>query len=199
MGISLKDLMYDTLRMRPDRMVVGEVRNKTEFEALFDVLLAGQARGSYATLHSQGAMEAVQRMKSFGIDEMDIESIDCIVIQRRMLVYDAKRRKNTEVRKMTEIAEIDHGLRTLFSFDRKNNRLKATGKGRLLSRIASDFNMSYREIQHELDMRTRLLSSLSNDFMEFFNSFQERMYGVKSFRISGSGSKGVDIVSKKTG
>ena len=28
MGITLKDLVYDSLRMRPDRMIVGEIRNK---------------------------------------------------------------------------------------------------------------------------------------------------------------------------
>ena len=42
MEISLKDLVYDSLRMRPDRTIVGEVRNKEEVEALFDVILEGR-------------------------------------------------------------------------------------------------------------------------------------------------------------
>ncbi|VVC01719.1 putative KH and PIN-domain containing protein [uncultured archaeon] len=179
MDISLKDLMYDTLRMRPDRMIVGEVRNKTEFEALFDVLLAGQARGSYATLHAQGAQEATQRMKSFGINEMDLESVDCIVVQRRMLVYDPKRRSNVEVRKMTEIAEMDNGPKTLFAFDRKSGSLRFKSGGKLLEKIADNFKMSEREIRAEWQMRTGLVEKLPAEFLPFFREFQQKMYNVK--------------------
>jgi len=178
MNISLKDLMYDTLRMRPDRMIVGEVRNKTEFEALFDVLLAGQARGSYATLHSQGAVEATQRMKSFGIDEMDLETVDCIVIQRRMLLYDPKKRKNIEVRKMTEIAEMNKGPKLLFAFDRKTGKLKFRNGGKLLERVADSFGMSMKEIKNEWKLRTKLIGKVGPGFTPFFKEFQGKMYGI---------------------
>jgi len=178
MGISLKDLMYDTLRMRPDRMIVGEVRNKTEFEALFDVLLAGQARGSYATLHSQGAVEAIQRMKSFGIDEMDLETVDCIVIQRRMLLYDPAKRKNVEVRKMTEIAEMNKGPKLLFAFDRKTGKLKFRQGGELLERVAESFGMSMKEIKAEWKLRTKLMGKAGPEFTPFFRDFQGKMYGI---------------------
>jgi|YelNatPaOPRAMG01_1025707.scaffolds.fasta_scaffold06817_6 Flp pilus assembly CpaF family ATPase len=179
MEIGLKDLMYDTLRMRPDRMIVGEVRNKQEFEALFDVLLAGQARGCYATLHSQGAFEACQRIKSFGINEMDVESVDCIIIQRRMLLYDAKKRKNVEVRKMTEIAEMDNGPKLLFSFDRKSGTLRFRSGGKLLQRVADSFGMSEKEIKKELELRKRLFSSLDSEFFSFYASLQKRLYGIQ--------------------
>jgi len=179
MDITLKELMYDSLRMRPDRMIVGEVRNKTEFEALFDVLLAGQARGSYATLHSQGASEAAQRMKSFGIDEMDIESVDCIVIQRRMLLYDPKKRKNVEVRKMTEIAEMNRGPKPIFVFDRKTGKLKFKRGGKLLERVAESFGMNAKEIKNEWKLRTKLIGKIGPEFVPFFKDFQTKMYGLK--------------------
>jgi len=179
MDISLKDLMYDTLRMRPDRMIVGEVRNKPEFEALFDVLLAGQARGCYATLHAQGAVEAAQRMKSFGIDEMDLETVDCIAIQRRMLLYDPKKRKNVEVRKMTEIAEINKGPKPVFAFDRKKNRLDFKTGGKLLERISDSFGMSMKEIKSELAARKKLIGRLSPEFSEFYTGIQRDLYGIK--------------------
>lgn len=179
MGITMKDLMYDTLRMRPDRMIVGEVRNKTEFEALFDVLLAGQARGCYATLHSQGAVEAAQRIKSFGINEMDLESVDCIVIQRRMLLYDPKKRKNIEVRRMTEIAEMDKGPKILFGFDRKKGILKFRHGGKLIGKIADSFGMSKMEIKKELSYRKNLIAKLDPDFSGFYEGVQNNLYGVR--------------------
>ncbi len=183
MEITMKDLMYDTLRMRPDRMIVGEVRNKTEFEALFDVLLAGQARGSYATLHSQGAREAVQRIKSFGINEMDLESVDCIVIQRRMLLYDPRRRRNFEARRMVEISEMDGGPKTLFHFDRKSGKLKFKTGGKLLEKIADDFGMSMKEIKKELEMRKKLVTNAGADFQEFYNEIQKKLYGFENEEV----------------
>ncbi|MFH1222197.1 MAG: ATPase, T2SS/T4P/T4SS family [Candidatus Micrarchaeota archaeon] len=180
MNITLKDLMYDSLRMRPDRMIVGEARNKSEFEALFDVLLAGQARGSYATLHAQGAVEAVQRMKSFGIGDLDLEAVDCLVIQRRMLVYDPKKRKNTELRKMTEIAEINKGAKVLFDFDNKRQQLRFRSGGRLLERTAESFDMSAREMKEELTARTRLIAKAAVEFLPFYEEFQQKMYGIKT-------------------
>lgn len=176
MGISLKELVYDSLRMRPDRMIVGEIRNRDEAAALFDVLLAGQARGSYATMHAQSVSEAVGRLRSFGIDAMDLESVDCIIIQRRMLVYDPKARKNSEVRRVVEIAEMDGGPKTLFSLGRARG-LARSGKSALLSRIAESFGMSDREMDAELARRERLLLKLDRDFPGFYAGVQEELYG----------------------
>ena len=52
LNVSMKELIVNSLRMRPDRVVIGEVRKKEEAEALMDTLLAGQGKGSYATFHS---------------------------------------------------------------------------------------------------------------------------------------------------
>lgn len=178
MNITLKDLMYDTLRMRPDRMIVGEVRNKTEFEALFDVLLAGQARGCYATIHAQGSAEAVQRMKSFGITDTDLNAIDCLIIQRRMLVYDHKKRKNMEIRRMTEIAEISsHRVNLVFTRE-KGGRLKFRKSERILEKTANSFNMSMSELMQEWRFRTQVIEKSPAAFSDFFSNFQSKIHGL---------------------
>ncbi len=45
-GIGMGELIENTLRMRPDRVVAGEVRNGEELCAFIDTLLAGQGKGS---------------------------------------------------------------------------------------------------------------------------------------------------------
>ena len=165
MGIALKDLVYDSLRMRPDRMIVGEVRNREEVEALFDVLLAGQARGSYATFHAQSIDEAVSRLKSFGIREMDIRSIDCMVIQRRMLAYDKKKRRNYETRKVVEIADMN------------GKKYNGDFNGELLGRISASFGMSRKELKEEMEFRKKIYQKAPTGFNEFFEHVQNRLYG----------------------
>lgn len=44
--LGMKDLIVDSLRMRPDRIIVGEVRNSEEVLAFVDTMLAGQGKGS---------------------------------------------------------------------------------------------------------------------------------------------------------
>jgi len=174
MGISLKDLVYDSLRMRPDRMIVGEVRNREEVEALFDVLLAGQARGSYATFHAQSVNEAVSRFTSLGIREMDLRSIDCIIIQRRMLFYDRQKKRNIEMRKIVEIAELTDGVRMLYQ-----NGKFAKG-GQLVEKAAESFGMGRKEMEAEINARKKLISKSPVTFAEFYNHIQERLYGGRT-------------------
>jgi flagellar protein FlaI len=177
MGISLKDLVYDSLRMRPDRMIIGEIRNKEEAEALFDVLLAGQARGSYATVHAQSAQEALTRLAALGISQMDMRSIDCIVVQRRMLLYDSKARASREVRRVVEIATVDDKARPVFSYDPKKDKLVMGKVDLLLDQAANKLGMSRAQIKKELDEREKFIRKSEIDFTKFFNSYQEQFYG----------------------
>ena len=82
-SITMKELIRDTLRMRPDRVIVGEIRKDEEAEAFMDTVLAGQGRGSYATIHGRSIQEVRSRLISMGIREIDLDSIDLVVVLRR--------------------------------------------------------------------------------------------------------------------
>ncbi|MEW6722669.1 MAG: ATPase, T2SS/T4P/T4SS family [Candidatus Micrarchaeota archaeon] len=173
LGVSLRDLVYDSLRMRPDRMIVGEVRNREECEALFDVLLAGQARGSYATFHAQSADEALSRLQSFGARKEDLSSIDCIIVQRRMLEYDAARRSAREVRGVVEMAEVVRGEAE--PFYRGGKLAKPPG---LLERAAGSFGLGKNEMARELERRRKLIMRAGPAFGEFFREVQAEFFGA---------------------
>ena len=56
----MRDLVRNALRMRPDRIIIGEVRGKEAFELLV-ALTTGHA-GAMATIHSSGTGQALTRM-----------------------------------------------------------------------------------------------------------------------------------------
>src|SRR5260221_420454 len=60
-GIGVADLVVNALRMRPDRIIVGEVRSPREASALLEALSTGHA-GSLTTLHAGSAREALRAM-----------------------------------------------------------------------------------------------------------------------------------------
>jgi len=113
LGITMENLIINTLRMRPDKVVIGEVRSREESNALIDSLLCGQAKGTYTTFHAQSAKDATLRFLSYGILENDITAIDLIITQRRYNEY-INDSNFKDKRKIFEISEIFY----------ENNKLK---------------------------------------------------------------------------
>jgi pilus assembly protein CpaF len=58
-GVSIRDLLKATLRLRPDRIILGEVRGGEAFD-LLQALNTGHS-GSLSTIHASSAAEAVSR------------------------------------------------------------------------------------------------------------------------------------------
>ncbi len=61
-SISLDDLLREALRMRPDRLIVGECRGREAF-ALIQALHTGH-RGSFSTLHANSPQDALRRLEA---------------------------------------------------------------------------------------------------------------------------------------
>lgn len=101
----LSTLIRETLRMRPDRIVIGEIRFPEEAHAFMEALLAGQGKGTYATFHGQTAREALARLQQFGIRPLDMASINLLLVQRRWTQF-GEGKKPREVRRVTEIVEV---------------------------------------------------------------------------------------------
>jgi pilus assembly protein CpaF len=61
-GIGVADLVVNALRMRPDRIIVGEVRSPREASALLEAISTGH-EGSLTTLHAGSAPGALDRLE----------------------------------------------------------------------------------------------------------------------------------------
>jgi pilus assembly protein CpaF len=89
--VLIRDLVKNALRMRPDRIVVGECRDAAALDML-QAMNTGH-EGSMTTIHANGADEAVQRLEVMVAQGGDIpqekvqwligDAVDIFVIQRR--------------------------------------------------------------------------------------------------------------------
>jgi pilus assembly protein CpaF len=86
--VTIRDLVRNALRMRPDRLIVGEVRGGEAFDLLL-ALNTGH-RGSLTTCHANGPLEGLRRLETLallgGIDlpihairQQLVEAIDVVV------------------------------------------------------------------------------------------------------------------------
>lgn len=123
--ITIRDLVRNSLRMRPDRIVVGEVRGKEAFDML-QAMNTGHD-GSLTTLHANSPIDALNRLESMvmmaGLDipmkairEYIDNAIDIIVHIERL---SDGRRKVTSISEITGIKKDDLQLQEIFAFRQK--------------------------------------------------------------------------------
>lgn len=96
--ITMLDLLVNSLRMRPDRLVVGEIRRKEEAQTLFEALMTGHS--VYATIHAETAQQVVKRLLSEPINLPDIE------VSAMDIVLSMFRQRRLGIRRVLELAEI---------------------------------------------------------------------------------------------
>ena len=133
--ISVRDLIRSSLRMRPDRIIVGEVRG-AEICELLTAYNSGHA-GSMSTGHGNTARDMLLRMETMLLMGMDIplsairrqiaSGIDILVHLGRMR---DKTRKVLEIAEITGFSEGEIMTRTLYAFEEDENstREKVSGK-----------------------------------------------------------------------
>ncbi len=115
-NISMRELILDTLRLRPDKIIVGEVRSQEEIRALFDAMLAGQGKGVYTTMHALSSKECIQRILNAGVYKEDLNAIDLIIVLRRYSIG------NKDIRKVIEVSEYNNGIKILGEYDFEKNK-----------------------------------------------------------------------------
>lgn len=123
--ITIRDLVRNSLRMRPDRILVGEVRGKEAFDML-QAMNTGHD-GSLTTLHANGAADALNRLETMvlmsGLD-IPIKAIREYITSAIDLVVNIER-MNDGKRKVTSICELDGfeedriKLKEIFKFTQK--------------------------------------------------------------------------------
>ncbi len=105
--ITIRDLVINSLRMRPDRIIVGEVRGKEAFDML-QAMNTGHD-GSLTTLHANGPQDALNRLETMVLMsglEIPIKAIREYIVNAIDLVVNIER-MNDGKRKITSISELD--------------------------------------------------------------------------------------------
>ena len=106
--VRLKDLLRQTLRMRPDRIVLGECRGDEVLE-LLQVLNTGHA-GSIATLHANSCREALKRIELLVLmhprgGSMSLRAIRELILSGVQWIAHLKRGEDGK-RRISEVTEI---------------------------------------------------------------------------------------------
>ena len=123
--ITIRDLVRNSLRMRPDRIIVGEVRGKESFDML-QAMNTGH-NGSLTTMHANGPVDALNRLETMilmagmeipitAIREYIENAIDLVIQTSRL---SDGRRKITSICEVVGFEKDNIKLKEIFGFKQK--------------------------------------------------------------------------------
>ena len=121
--VTIRDLVINSLRMRPDRIIVGEVRGKEAFDML-QAMNTGHS-GSLTTMHANGCADALNRLETLVLMagmEILVGAIREYIVNAINIVVNISRLSDGK-RKITSISELvgfkgdEIKLNEIFSFE----------------------------------------------------------------------------------
>lgn len=172
-GISMLDLIVNSLRMRPDRILIGEIRKKEEAEVLFEAMRTGHS--VYGTFHANTTQETVLRLSNppINIPKITLNALGLIVVQQR----DRKsgRRITLQIAEMTDSGDD----RVILQFNHKTNKLEFKAKPLSFLKKLDEFHgISEEDFYKQLKEKAVILEFLAkfdineiDDVGEYINQY----------------------------
>ena len=145
--ITVRDLVRSALRQRPDRIIIGEIRDAAVIELLSAMNIGHD--GSISTGHANSPVDMLRRLETLVLTGMDIplqavrsqiaSAIEIVVQLGRL------RDKSRKVLEIDEVCGIEDGeivLRPLYKFQETKGSSKEHVKGHL---VATDHRLANRD------------------------------------------------------
>ncbi|VVB52121.1 putative KH and PIN-domain containing protein [uncultured archaeon] len=163
--ITMLQLLINSLRMRPDRIIMGEIRKQREAEVLFEAMHTGHS--VYCTVHADTCAQTVTRLTNppISIPHSMLDSVHLNVVMFR------DRRRS--IRRIFEVGEllldereqaqgvIRYHPHILFAWNPKTDNIEAQNMPkRLFEELQRHTGFSVEEIQTEILQKKRILDYL---------------------------------------
>ncbi len=150
--VQLYDLMINALRQRPDILLVGEIRTKSDAETLFEAIHTGHA--VYGTVHADSANDTIIRMTNPPLD------IPKLLLNAIGSVATLFRHRRLGIRRILEFGEIlqSGDVSILERWDMRNDSFsKISDMTRLASTISLYGGYTQKEIEEDVGQKSRIL------------------------------------------
>jgi flagellar protein FlaI len=200
--VSMLDLLINSLRMRPDRIVVGEIRRQSEAEVLFEAMHTGHS--VYATLHADRAEQVLRRLTNppINVPESLLESLHLVLVQYR--------HRRLGIRRTIEVAEFIPGesgkfgsrLETLYRWKPLTDTIeRARSSIRLINEIRMHTGMTDEQMEADLQEKEFVLQWMLDNNVKTVNTVGKVVAEYyhdkdKVLKIVKSGGKPEAIIGK---
>ena len=169
--IPLQELVKTTLRLRPDRIIIGEVRDK-EAQDLFTAMNIGH-NGCMGTLHSNSTRETITRVtnKPMNVPLIMLRNLDLIIMQKKKIINGKTHRYISEVSEISGSEGETPLLNRVFSYNETTNMLERTNvPSRTRAKIVNNSGTTIAKFENILVGRKKILSALADRDEKYKNN-----------------------------
>ena len=161
--LTMNDLVKNSLRQRPDRIIVGEVRAE-EAITLFTALNTGHS--GFGTLHSNSARETITRLTTepMSVPKIMIQAIDFIIMQNRIYTP-----SGVSYRRISEVVEVvgmesdTIQLNKIFRWNPEKDSIENVGvSSQTLRNISEVSGTPINKLYEEIENRKLVLQHMVN-------------------------------------
>ncbi len=184
--VDMFDLLVESLRQRPDYIIVGEVRGKEAY-VLFQQIATGHA--GLATIHADTVEKLIDRLTTppIALPGSLIENLDAIVFLSRI------KRENKYIRRVSSIFEVvgyDRSseiplMNMIFRWNPRTDRFEIVNKSVSLKKIAEQYGLTERKVQRNLGEKMKVLEwMLKKDIVHYKNfAYIMKLYYLQKERL----------------
>jgi flagellar protein FlaI len=156
--VTMDSLLKNSMRMRPDRIIVGEVRG-SEALTLFTAMDTGH-QGCLGTIHANNARETLVKLQErpLSVPQSMLPLLDFIIVMRRH--YSKESGMQRRVTQIVELSRMEDKVLSgvLFDFDEATSRLFRTEmQSRVIEDLAIHNALTKNDLKKEIEARKRLL------------------------------------------
>ncbi|MCD6274604.1 MAG: type II/IV secretion system ATPase subunit [Candidatus Aenigmarchaeota archaeon] len=163
-SVTLFDLLRESLRQRPDRIIVGEVRGKEAF-VLFQSMATGHP--GLATIHAESIETLIDRLitEPINLPATLLEMLDIVIFISRVKIEDQTLRRVTSIE---EIAAMDYKskrpiINTFAKWNPKKDEFIIKNKSVVLKNISDRFGMKKEDIYEDIKNKAKILEWLTKN------------------------------------
>ena len=159
--VDMNDCLKSSLRMRPDRIIVGEVRS-SEAATLLTAMNTGHD-GSFGSLHANTAMETITRMINppMNVPPIMLTGLDLIIIQARLQVDGKTARKITEVAEVAGMEGDKPRLNAIWKYNAATDTIEETGiPSKMRETICTAAGITPAQFEQHVKQREQILADM---------------------------------------
>lgn len=163
--LSLADLVKNSLRMRPERIIVGEVRGD---EARDMITACNIGKYCIGTIHALTSREAIIRLQNepMNVPEMLVNLIDVFIVLKRYHVKDKLFRVIDEVSETSGMEQVKILLSHVYKYDYERRTLRLLNPSTVYrDRLAKQAGITPKAIMQEQLFRAYLLEQMDKKNM----------------------------------
>lgn len=189
---TLADLVKNTLRMRPERIIVGEVRGSEAAD-----LITAMNVGKYCmgTIHALTAREAILRLENepMNVPELLVNLIDVFIVLKRFHIKDKVYRVVDEVSETGGMEQKTILLSTIFKYDYDKKIIELISPSTIYrDKLAKSSGFTSKEIMDEVRVRAAVLKTLADKGVRSINEVTMFCHAYNADSKAALASIGVD-------